>query len=269
MIFVTGYGQMCNNILQLAHYYAWAKNRNQKVIGLRFCYKYLSFEISNQFSYNWFTYIFAKYGAKWGMISRVSFMEESDITEENLKKLETSSLVFVSGWFFRDYDAFLQHRNEIKELFAFKKKIIGKVNSRLSFASSKPRIGVHIRRGDYVRWQGGKYYFSDEEYSFVISSFLKNSGFRDAEVWIVSNDKSLRQEVYQKNLDADVFFLSGSAAEDLYTLSICDYLIGPPSTFSLMASFYQDIPLYWIHDKTKEVTVESFGRFEELFRQIL
>jgi hypothetical protein len=36
----------------------------------------------------------------------------------------------------------------------------------------------------------------------------------------------------------------GSAVEDLYSLARCDYLLGPPSTFSLWASFYGNVPLH-------------------------
>ena len=37
MIFVKGYGQMCNNILQFAHAYAYGREHDIKVVAMRFC----------------------------------------------------------------------------------------------------------------------------------------------------------------------------------------------------------------------------------------
>jgi len=43
-----------------------------------------------------------------------------------------------------------------------------------------------------------------------------------------------------------VHFPNGNPAEDLCLLSECDYIIGAPSTFSLVAAMYRDIPLCWM-----------------------
>jgi hypothetical protein len=51
-------------------------------------------------------------------------------------------------------------------------------------------------------------------------------------------------------------------------LSMCDHLIGPPSTFTLVASMYHDTPLYWIEDPSQSPTPETFRYFDDLFRHI-
>jgi hypothetical protein len=53
-------------------------------------------------------------------------------------------------------------------------------------------------------------------------------------------------------------------------LSECDYLIGPPSTFSLVAAMYRDIPLYRMDtaDAT-QMTQEDFRLFDYWFRRIV
>ena len=269
MIFVTGFGQMCNNILQFGHVYVWGKERNVKVIGMRFCYKYPYFKIQRQPIYNWFTYLFAKYGTKAGLIPKVVLHDESSITEENLQPLTTKKYVLIEGWYLRDYDAFLRYRHEIRKLFSFKPGIAKKIQLLLSaIPEATIRVGVHIRRGDYIRWYEGQYYYSDSEYLSVLRSFLKNVTTQKIQFFITSNAKpdiaffrqELQQEIYQFN---------GNAAEDLCLLSCCDYIIGPPSTFSLMAAFYNDAPLYWIFDKNKEVHLTSFQKFDYLFRHII
>ena len=270
MIFVTGFGQICNNILQFGHLYAWGKERDLSVIAMRFCYKYPFFKISKIKYYNWFTYLFAKYGSKMGCIPKVSFRKEEDVNSKNLQMLETGKFVLVEGWQLRDYDAFLRHRDEIKDLFSLNEKIKKAVHIHLPVKSeNKIRLGVHIRRGDYKTWMNGNYFYSDADFIQIIQSFANLFPKKEIEIIIVSNDKAIPKELYYSSLKKSACFLSGNPGEDLYALSTCDYLIGPPSTFSLMASFYNDANLYWIFDKKASLTKDSFKKFDYLFRHIL
>ncbi|MCC8145120.1 MAG: glycosyltransferase, partial [Bacteroidales bacterium] len=77
------------------------------------------------------------------------------------------------------------------------------------------------------------------------------------------------RDIFKEQIQSKIYFVSGNPGEDLYALSTCDYIIGPPSTFSLMAAFYEDANLYWIMDKNAPVTKESFKKFDYLFRHIL
>ena len=270
MIFVTGFGQICNNILQFGHLYAWGKERNLSVIAMRFCYKYPFFKISKTKNYNWFTYLFAKYGSKMGCIPKVSFLKEKDVNPENLQALETGKFVLVEGWHLRDYDAFLRYKAEIIDLFSFNEKIKKATHIHLPVKSeNKIRLGVHIRRGDYKTWMNGNYFYSDADFIQIIQSFMDLFPEKEIEIIIVSNDKKILKDLFYSSIEKNIYFLSGNPGEDLYALSTCDYLIGPPSTFSLMASSYNDTNLYWIFDKNTSLTKDSFKKFDYLFRHIL
>ncbi|MDR1368645.1 MAG: alpha-1,2-fucosyltransferase [Dysgonamonadaceae bacterium] len=270
MIFVTGFGQMCNNILQFGHFYAWGRESGIDVIAMRFCYKYSFFEINKKKTYNWFTYLFAKYGAKMKCFPTVAFDDEQSMVPERMDLLKESKFVMVQGWFMRNYELFLKYRSEITELFQFNKKVCQSVNLLFShFPETDLTLGVHIRRGDYIRWQEGKYFFQDEDYCSFISSFLELHPEKTVQVLIATNDPRINPETFRSKINVPVHFLSGSAGEDLCALSRCDYLIGPPSTFSLMASFYEDIPLYWVFDKDEKIVSDSFQKFEALFRNII
>jgi len=270
MIFVSGYGQMCNNILQFGHLYAWGKVHGVNVIAMRFCYKYQYFAICKTKYYNWFTYLFAKYGAKIRLIPIVSFPENEEVDPEKIEFIKKSRLTLIKGWSFRDYDAFLTYREEIKKLFTFRPEIIQKVEKQLPVLKENVvRLGVHIRRGDYKRWMDGNYYFSDEVYINSIRSFCSLFSGNSIEIFIVSNEKQLPQEKYKTGINELVYFLSGNPAEDLYALSTCNYIIGPPSTFSLMAAFYNDSNLYWIKDKNLPLRKEYFQKFDCLFQNII
>jgi len=271
MIFVSGFGQMCNNMLQFGHLYAWGRLHGISVIGLRFCYKYRYFAISKMKHYHWFTYLFAKYGAKFRLIPVVSFPEkEGNINPEEILRLQNERLVLIKGWGFREYNAFLAYREEIRNLFAFRPEIIKKVEKQLpSPKGNVIRLGVHIRRGDYKTWMDGRYYYSDDDFIRIIRLFCALFPENSIEIRIVGNEKKLPQEKYRADLPEPIRFLSGTRGEDLYALSGCNYLIGPPSTFSLMAAFYNDSNLYWILDKDQPLKKESFRKFDDLFRHII
>lgn len=270
MIFVTGFGQMCNNILQFGHFYAWGREYGANAIAMRFCYKYPFFKINRQKGYNWFTYLFAKYGAKMKCFPAVTFNDEQSMIPERMNALRESRYVLAQGWFMREYELFLKYRSEIRDLFKFNEKVNRIVDNLFSsLPEAGLTLGVHIRRGDYARWHDGKYLFRDEDYCSFITSFLSIHPGKNIRILIATNDPSIDTGWYKNRIEVPVRFLSGNAGEDLCALSRCDYLIGPPSTFSLMASFYEDIPLYWVFDKNKEISSGSFQKFETLFRNII
>lgn len=55
-----------------------------------------------------------------------------------------------------------------------------------------------------------------------------------------------------------VTFGTGELVEDLYALAGCDFLLGPPSTFTIWASFYGTVPLCHVYDPAAALTPESF-----------
>lgn len=270
MIYAKGYGQMCNNILQFGHLYVWGKRYGLSVIGLRFCYKYSFFALNKEKHYNWFVYLFAKYGNKLGFIPTVSFLKEEDVNTQNINKLVNARFSYVKGWYLRDYASFLQHKDELKAMFSFNTKV--KLSVKKSLPEKCPdniRLGIHVRRGDYKTWLDGNYYYTDNDFIHIIKDFINLFFENTVEIVIVSNTKDIQQKQYTSSIASDIYFLAGNPGEDLYALSLCDYIIGPPSTFSLMASFYNDTFLYWILDKNKKLQTDSFKKFDYLFQHII
>ncbi len=268
MIYVTGYGQMCNNMLQFGHFYAFGKEFNLPTTGMRFCYKYPYFNISNQKGYHFFNYIFAKYMSKLKLIEKIDFNDENEDLSAKINLLKTRKLVLADGWYFRQYELFLKYRADIKVLFDFNASIKNKVDTHLP-ASSKIRIGLHVRRGDYARWHDGKFFLSDLEYANLLRDFINTLNTGTCEIVIVTNDKNLDLACYESQTGQKINLLNGNPAEDLYLLSTCNYIIGPPSTFSLMAAFYEDRDLYWIFDKGKSIEPAAFKKFDHWFRKII
>lgn len=280
MIFVRDKGRMCNNILQYGHLYAWGREHGRKTMSMRFAYKYQYFHICDTPHHNFLTYVCAKYAAKWGLIPTVSFHEkDADTTTQEQQMLRHRFLV-AEGWEARWYDLFLKYKKEILALFAFRERVTQPVNQQLaSLPKADLRLGVHIRRGDYRTWNGGRFFYTDEQYLRPISQFISQHPSQRVQVFICGNDPSLDKEFFthciatlskrERLPSAEVYFPEGNPGQDLYLLSRCDYLMGAPSTFSLVASMYHDTPLYWIMDAEAPLTEASFGTFDELFRHIL
>ncbi len=61
-----------------------------------------------------------------------------------------------------------------------------------------------------------------------------------------------------------VTFGTGDLIEDMYALASCDYLIGPPSTFTMWASFYGKVPLNIIRRSDQSQQLSDFIVLEGL-----
>lgn len=122
--------------------------------------------------------------------------------------------------------------------------------------------GVHIRYGDYRTWQGGRYYYSPQQYHLLMLNVLKLFHGQSVAFFISCNE----------NLDLSVFpgcncftIPESNSTEDLYGLSNCDLMMGPPSTFSGWASYYADKLLYFIEDPNAEIKTSSFKKITEIW----
>lgn len=260
---------MCNNILQYAHIYAWGRENHIKVISMRFAYKYQYFHLCDYKYHNHLVYLFAKTLISLHLIKHLWMELPEEITPQAIEALKHNKLIAISGWSFRHPELFFKYENEIREMFAFKEKVKAPVDA--FFQTCEPhdiRLGVHIRRGDYAKFAGGKYFYSDEVYTRLINEFIALHPGKKVSVFICTNDKMLNIEWYKQQIGVPVHLFRGNEAEDLYMLSQCDYIMGAKSTFSLVASFYRHVPIYHITDKNKALTEECFRHFEDLFVNI-
>ena len=167
------------------------------------------------------------------------------------------------------HNLFLKYKHEIISLFTFDKSIATKTAAMMQ-ANSRPtsiKLGIHVRRGDYKTWQGGKYYYSDEQYADVIQRFASLHNDNDVDVYICGNAPDLsgiKERAESEHVRIHCPY--GNPAEDLYMLSVCDYIIGAPSTFSLVASMYHDTPLYWMMSDKEDI---RFDFFNNMFKHII
>lgn len=272
-LFVHDRGRMCNNILQFGHVYAWARENGCKAISMRFAYKYQYFRLCHTRWHSFLIYVIAKFAAKIHLLPTIDFDLMTTHTEkEQESRLREHRWAWVDGWHVRFYDLFEKYFDEIRAMFDFDTTVENTVLQRMEPWISKGdclRLGVHIRRGDYDRFMNGKYFYDDDAMLRWIGQFKDMYPSQELAVFVCGNDTHLRVDYYRKNRpDINFIFCHGNPGEDLCMLSHCNYIIGAPSTFSLVASMYRDVPIWWIPSKEAMMGRESFTHFKTLFRLI-
>lgn len=268
MIFVHDKGQMCNNILQYAHVFAWARENNRSCMSMRFAYKYQFFHICNSRYHNFLMYLIGKYGGKTHILPTIHYDLTQSGKEEKERFVLSHNNVIIEGWGLRYYDLFIKHIAEIRSLFRFKPEIESKVHEMINGDNATLRIGVHVRRGDYKTFMNGRFYFDDKAFLHYIKETIRLFGNQEnTVVYVCGNDPNLNRKLYTDALGGiTVKFPSGNPGEDLCLLSHCNYLIGPASSFSLIATMYNKAKLCWMSKPNISLRADDFKPFEYQFR---
>jgi hypothetical protein len=103
-------------------------------------------------------------------------------------------------------------------------------------------VGVHARRGDYATYLDGLHYHSWESYlhwanqtkHILVKLGKKNVGI------VICSDEEPPSMVAKKG---DIYFSSSNEIMvDIHLLSLCDYNLGPPSSFGTWISWFGKVP---------------------------
>lgn len=180
-----------------------------------------------------------------------------DLNNQDFIKKAKSKLVLVYGWLFRDTINEKKYRQLLIEIWQPNKNFILNIDNYWQRYKSNCDIliGVHMRGGDYKKFEGGKWYYEPQQYYNKMEELAALEVFKSKKIGYVicTNEKN----VSFSNSDAFLVFMEERHfVEDLFLLSKCDYIIGPPSTFSGLASFYGKTPLYKITDINNKISNE-------------
>jgi hypothetical protein len=152
------------------------------------------------------------------------------------KKAHKKIIFICNQFYFRDYPAFWKYQKNIKGFLTPSKNkydfCIDKISKFKNISSTI--IGVHFRGGDFRTWMEGRYFIDFSRYLEIITAVSKN--FNEKPLFIIfSNEK------VDINLE-NVKFAEGDLIEDIFCLSMCDYIIGGYSSYAYWASFYGNVP---------------------------
>lgn len=157
-------------------------------------------------------------------------------------------------------------KRELQYIFRPKKEITDKAEALIAGIrrNADMVVGVHIRRGDYATWNDGRFFYSlDDYHRFMLR--IKDS-FPDRRVaFFISSNEDIPLNIFH-GCSCYRFANEPSAAVlDLYTLSICDRITGPFSTFSRWASFIGEVPLCFLESKEQQFHDDDFSMITDYF----
>ena len=184
----------------------------------------------------------------------VSFYSENDGNPfEKLIKCSKPCILF-SGFIFNNFSlSTKESKKQIDEIFLPNKKFLHDIEEPIQklFTNSNLIVGVLIRQTDYREWNLGRHFYSSKQYAKILLKFNKKYLHKKISYFIAS-DEDQNESLFQ---DLNCIIRVGYPLENMYTLSKCDYLIGPPSSYIGWSSYYGNTPLFSI---TSENQLPSF-----------
>nr|WP_255496063.1 alpha-1,2-fucosyltransferase [Mucilaginibacter sp. FT3.2] len=174
-------------------------------------------------------------------------------------KLAQQQVLIPQGWVYRDYANLKKYLPQVRNLFSPKNEFKSAVKICVELARSTGDIiiGVHIRRGDYIDFNGGKWYYDNSVYKNKMRQVEQLFEGRQC-VFIICSQEPLNKDEF---VDFSTLIEERPAIVDLYLLAQCDYMFGPPSTFTGWASLYNTVPAYYMQSADEKVTIDSFKEF--------
>ena len=240
-------GQTCNRLWSYLDTIAWAVRTRRKVYILFWDKDIKCFDHLRNNPYVRFP-LYNKSLIKWMGDAKYQNLLTKFFANRFLNRFyaRTSSPRFVSGWKMRaSHDYFPYVADVMHDIYAPNQDIIDNVQGSLRRYREKGYfiIGIHIRRGDYKTFEGGRYYFELEEYRAHMQALREL--YHDRKVcFALSTNENIDRKMFDGLEICDIS--NATAIHDLYMLSQCDRIVGPLSTFSRWASFYGRVPLCFI-----------------------
>ncbi|NVO32575.1 O-fucosyltransferase family protein [Hymenobacter lapidiphilus] len=183
-----------------------------------------------------------------------------DMHEARFVAAARQRVVLLHGWCFRDRPSFLKHAALIRRLFEPVPVHSQAVAARIATCrrTAEVLVGVHIRRGDYATFADGQYYYDNPQYAHLMRQLLSQWSSSTRVEFLLCSDETLDLSAFE---GLRVHCASGHFVEDLYALAACDYVLGPPSSFSMWSSFYGQTPLCHIHTPNQAINLADFAVF--------
>ena len=172
--------------------------------------------------------------------------------------LAKSKIVLLSGTWYTDLENFNKHSNIIRSFFKPHHHYADLINQNIQIIKVDKTIliGVHIRKGDYINFLDGIYFFSNEVYldkMRKVSKLFIDPGIKLS--FLICSNEPIDLNYFS---EFDVKASNQESIVDLYSLSKCDYLLGVMSTFVLWASFYGNVPYLQIKKDQPHILLSDF-----------
>ena len=236
LILISQSGDHSNRLFQAIHFEAFALENGMKFVNLAFFDMQKYYPNAKQRWIQIVPYITIK------LLRRLKL--DKKITQKNIRKTTNSSknnyiprILLVGGWDFREhkltkkYNSYFRKKYEINKEKLEETMLYKKINK---WQQGSIVVGIHIRRGDYREWQNGRFNYGDIVYKKAMvrmSRLIKRHYDMETKYIIFSNEEVTIESELINEISRNTWYI------DHELMSNCDYLIGPPSTFTMWASY--------------------------------
>ena len=188
--------------------------------------------------------------------------ENETLYEEELNKVlpHSNKTIVLKAWDLNFKNALYGVSDRVRRILLPKDEFVKDAERQVSKLKLKYDclIGIHARRTDYKDYLGGIYYHSWDQYiKWIMETKLtiertgqKNIGF------LLCSDEDPVPKIFN-NLPVH-FSVGNEVMIDLHALSLCDYNIGPPSSFGTWISWHGKVPRLEVINETKHISIDDF-----------
>ena len=262
IIVVTKEGNHSNRLFHSIHLEAFAREHNCNFYDPTFSDLAHYYNISSHWYDRYLLIIFNKIKGRF-KLKLHHFSEDYFIQHEPKFDILKKRIAFVSGWFFFQKELTLKYKDYFQRKYTLSGDVLNNILKNENYnlrkllskiSDAEVVLGVHIRRGDYISWENGKYFYDDIVYQAAILKLKALCGQKKMLIIIFSN------ESFDAEFSEDTYVSNNKWYVDHYLMGLCDYLIGPPSTFTLWASYIGPKAKYFHmnHKNDLPVSLEDF-----------
>lgn len=259
MILLNNSGQLGNRLRSLSSFVALGIEQDEKmvcpVVGTMILDNFNL--VSNRHDLKFYN------SKKWEIVIRTLHVVKRLLKGDRQSPIKERKIKIFTDWIsFANPFLLYKHYDELKSIFSFKQNVINDCQNIMYSLQSKTKItiAVHFRRGDYQFWQDGRYYFSEEQ--FIKQMIAIND--KEYHFMIFSNEILDKEKFISTGLS--ISFMNGDAIHDLCCMSMCDYIMGPPSTYSAWAGYIGNKKLLWMKEKKHIYSLADFKNVPESFK---
>lgn len=178
----------------------------------------------------------------------------------DLARISSGRVALVGGWGFRVRDLTKRYQDYFIMKYSIDKHLLvgNSVAKRMAEwrSSGLVVVGVHIRRGDYKSYEQGRYYYSDSVYESAMLSLQRGFAARGRGVrFVLFSNEFCSLDVGDERSSV---FSGNDWAVDHALMSQCDFLVGPPSSFTKWASYIGKTPFLPILEPYAEIKFSDF-----------
>jgi hypothetical protein len=191
-------------------------------------------------------------------VMSLSWPQHYDLdSPEEAADLRRRRLVLFKGWLFRNPSGVESCAARIRDFFRPISDIREEADRVVAAARSETDVlvGVHVRHRDYRDFMEGRYFYPFPTYVDLMRSLAARVAPRRAAFLVCSDEAQDRSAAD----DLRVTFSTMGPVQDLWALSRCDMVMGPPSTFSAWAGFLGEVPLWELDEARCEPDPENFA----------